>query len=123
QLAADAGSGHVRRLLDLRQQLEAQVRAREGEFAPLAATCQALHEALAQLDFSQVQRKGWLARAAGKGKEAAATFGKLHRKAQGTGEDLADEARALHKRQAAQASALERVMLECDTEVRALEKI
>jgi hypothetical protein len=123
QMAADAGSGHVRRLVELRQQVEALLRAREGDFRPPAASCQALHDALAQLDFSLVQPKGWLARATGKGKEAAAGFAAQHDKVHGAGEDLADEVRALQKRVAAQGTGLDRLLLECDTEVRALEKI
>ena len=43
QLAADAGSGHVRRLLDLRQQLEAQLR--ERDWRALAQACAALRDA------------------------------------------------------------------------------
>ena len=123
QMAADAGSGHVRRLVELRQQLEAQVRAREGDFRPLAASCQALHDALAQIDFSLVQPKGWLARATGKGKEAAAAFSSRHDKAHGAGEDLADEVKALQRRVATQGNTADKLLLEFDTELRALDKI
>lgn len=123
QMAADAGSGHVRRLLELRQQLEAQVRGGEADFRRVLAACGALQDALAQLDFSLVQPKGWLARATGKGKEAAATFTTRHDKAHGAGEDLARETKALHKRQSAQGSAGDKLVLEFETELRALEKI
>ena len=123
QMAADAGSGHVRRLMDLRQQLEAQVRGREGDFRPPAEACQALQDALAQLDFSLLEPKGWLARATGKGKGAAAAFATQHGKVHSAGEDLADEMRALQKRLAAKGNALDRLLLEVDAEVRALDKI
>jgi len=123
QMAADAGSGHVRRLLELRQQLEAQMRDREGDFRPVAEACQGLQDALAQLDFSLVEPKGWLARATGKGKGAAATFGTQHAKVHSAGEDLADELRSLQKRLGAKGGGLDRLALEIDAEVRALDKI
>jgi hypothetical protein len=123
QMAADAGSGHVRRLMDLRQQLEAQVRGREGDFRPMAEACQALQDALAQLDFSLVEPKGWLARATGKGKGAADAFGNQHGKVHGAGQDLAGELRSLQKRLGAKGTGLDRLVLEIDAEVRALDKI
>ena len=123
QMAADAGSGHVRRLLELRQQLEAQMRDREGDFRPVAEACQGLQDALAQLDFSLVEPKGWLARATGKGKGAAAAFGTQHAKVHSASEDLADELRSLQKRLGAKGGGLDRLALEIDAEVRALDKI
>jgi hypothetical protein len=123
QMAADAGSGHVRRLQELRQQLEALARARAADVQPLAAACQALHDALAQLDVAQVQPRGWLARATGKGKEAAAGFAAQAGRVERAGEDLADDLRALQKQQAAQGAAQERLALEIEAEVRALDKI
>ena len=123
QMAADAGAGHVRRLADLRQQLESAVRAREGDLRPVAASCHALHEAVGGLDYGLLQPKGWLARATGKGKEAAATFDAGHRRMQRTGEDLVDEVRELQKKLAAQATGLDRTMMEIGVEVAAIEKI
>lgn len=122
QLASDAGSGHVRRLVELGQQLEAAVRGREGDFGPLGVACTALHDALGQLDFSLVQPKGWLARATGKGKEAAATFGKQHDRVLRVAEDLADDLKALQKPSSA-AGGADRMALEIEAEMRALEKI
>jgi len=123
QMASDAGSGHVRRLMDLRQQLEALVRGREGDFRAVASGSQALQDALASLDFDLVQPKGWLARATGKGKEATAAFAAQHRQVHKAGDDLADELRELQKKQAVQASATDRMVLEIEAEARALEKI
>jgi len=123
QMAADAGSGHVRRLLELRQQLEAATRAREGEFGPAAASCKALHVALDKLDFSLVQPRGLLARAMGKGKEAASSFSAQHARMVKAGEDLADDVRSLQKQQGAQGAGGDRLQLEFDAEVHALEKI
>jgi hypothetical protein len=123
QMAADAGSGHVRRLMDLRQQLEALVRGREGDFRAVTSACQSLHDALGRLDFDLVQPKGWLARATGKGKEALATFASQHRQVHEAGDDLADEVRDLQKKQAVQGSASDKTVLEIEAETRAVEKI
>lgn len=123
QMAADAGSGHVRRLVELRQKLEAIVRAREGEFRTMGTTCGALHGALGELDFSLAQPKGWLARATGKGKEAAAGFQSQFKRVQQAGEDLADEVQAAGKQQSVQRTNVDRMVLEFEAEVRAIEKI
>lgn len=121
QLASDAGSGHVRRLVELRGQLEEQLRG--VDYRGAAAAAQALSAVLDELDFSGLQPRGWLARATGKGKEAAAGFVVQADRASRAGEDLADEVRELHKRQQAQASAVERTVLEVEVEARAVEKI
>src|SRR4051812_649419 len=121
QLATDAGSGHVRRLVDLRKQLEAQAGGPACE--PVATALEALHAAAGKLDYAVVQPRGWLARATGKGKEEAAGFIAQHGRIGRAGEDLADEVRALQKKQQAQATALERSYAEVHAEVQALEKI
>lgn len=121
QLAADAGSGHARRLVELRSQLEAQVRDRD--YKPVRAALQALYENLRKLDFSLLQPKGWLARATGKGKQEAAGFIAQYEAIVRAGDDLADEVRALQKKQQAQQGGTERTLVEFDVEVRAIEKI
>lgn len=121
QMASDAGAGHVRRLLDLRKNLEAQ--ARESGAKAAGEACTALGEALGKLDFALVQPKGWLARATGKGKEEGAAFVAQHDRVARAAEDLADEAKSLQKKQQSQGAALERSLLELDVEVRAIEKI
>lgn len=121
QLASDAGSGHVRRLADLRRQLASQVQERND--APVAATVAGLGAALQLLDFSLVQPRGWLARATGKGREAAAAFAAQWAGAQRVGEDLAQEVRALHQRQLAQGSTADRTVVEVQVEVRSIDKI
>ena len=121
QMAADAGSGHVRRLLDLRRQLEAQVQEADG--TAVVAAANALVEALKKLDFSQVQPRGWLARATGKGKDAAAGFAAQYERILKAGEDLADEVRSLQRKQQAQGVAIDRSLVEVDVEIRAIEKI
>lgn len=120
QLAADAGSGHIRRLIDLRQQLEAQLRDRE--YRGVAGAARALHDALAEVDFSLVQPRGWLARATGKGKEAVAGFRAQHQRVKHAGEDFAEHVDAVRKRQQSD-PAIDRMLLEVEVEIRALEKI
>jgi hypothetical protein len=121
QLASDAGSGHARRLVDLRKQLEAQ--ARDGSYRAVHATLEALAAAARQLDFTLLQPKGWLARATGKGKEAVAGFVAQVERIGRAGEDLKDEVRALQKKQQAQGTATDRVVLEAEVEIKAIEKI
>lgn len=121
QLAADAGSGHVRRLSDLRKQLETQVR--EADCAGVRSACSSLAGALGKLDFALLQPKGWLARATGKGKEAAAEFASRYEHSLRAGEDLADELRGLQRKHQVQGGAVERTVLECEVEIRALDKI
>jgi hypothetical protein len=120
QLASDAGSGHVRRLLDLRGQLEAQG---GGGEAAVAEALQALASALDHLDFDLLQPKGWIARATGRGKAGGAGFVAQAERVEGAGEDLAREVRALQKKQAAQGSAVERTLVEIEVELRAIVKI
>jgi hypothetical protein len=121
QLAADAGSSHVRKLADLRRQLEGQVR--EGDGAGVTSAAQALGDALKKLDFGQVEPRGWLARATGKGKEAAAGFVGQYDRTVRAGEDLVDEVRSLQKKQQAQGAAIDRNLTEVEVEVRAIERI
>lgn len=121
QLAADAGSGHVRRLVDLRRQLEAQVR--ERGYTGVQAALAALREEAGKLDFALLQPRGWLARATGKGKEEAAGFQAQVQRIGRAGEDLKDEVRELQRRQQGQNGAAERALLEFDVEVKAIEKI
>jgi hypothetical protein len=121
QMAADAGSGHVRRLLELRQQLEAQMRDRDVR--AIATACHALYDAVDTLDLALLEPKGWLARAAGKGKEAATSYLAQHERVSRAAEDLTDEARDLQRKQQAQAGGTERLLMEFGVEIRALEKI
>ena len=121
QLAADAGSGHVRRLVDLRRQLEAQVR--EHGYAGVQAALDTLGEALQQLDFDLLQPKGLLARVTGKGKEERAGFVAQFERIGRAGEDLEDELRELQRKLQGQNTAAARTLAEFDVEVKAIEKI
>jgi hypothetical protein len=121
QLAADAGSGHVRRLGDLRGQLEAQ--ARDRSYRAAQATLEALAGALQQVDFALLQPKGWLARATGKGKEAGAGFQAQVGRVLRAADDVKEEVQSLQRKQQAQAGVTDRTLLEFDVEVKAIEKI
>ena len=121
QMAADAGSVHVRRLLDLRHQLAALLHA--GEVRAIVGGCESLHEVLAQVDFSLVQPRGWLARMTGGGKEADARFAGQHARALQAGATLAREVQTLQHELHAQCTAVERTLLDLDGELRAIEKI
>jgi hypothetical protein len=121
QLAADAGSGHARRLTDLHKQLDGQQK--ERKYAPMTSALQALVEGMPQLDFALVQPKGWLARATGKGKEEAAAFAGQQARIATAIDDLRDELKELSRKQQAQTSAMERTLMEFDVEVKAIEKI
>lgn len=121
QLAADAGSGHVRRLIDLRRQLQALLG--EPQYAAAGQASAALARALDEVDFSLLQPKGWLARATGKGKEAATAFRAQGDACSRAADALAKELRGLQGRLQAQAQPMERTLVECEVEVRAIEKI
>lgn len=121
QLAADAGAGHVRRLVDLRRQLEAH--AREHSYQAVVAALVALDEAAGTLDFGLLQPKGWLARATGKGKDEAAGFATQARRIASRLEDLREEVHALRKTHQTQASAMERTLAEFASEVKSVDRI
>jgi chromosome segregation ATPase len=120
QLASDAGSGHVRRLMDLRRQLEAQMRA--SELAGIAGGFSQMEEAVAAVDLGLVQPRGWLARATGKGRESAGDFAAQHEAMMRAGEAFASQVRTLQKAQPSQA-AMDRTLLELEVELRLIEKI
>lgn len=121
QLATDAGSGHARRLVDLRRQLEAQVR--ERDYEGMRSALHSLYEDLKKLDYDTVQPKGWLSRTLRLGKEEAAGFLAQYERILRTGEDVAEEVATLQRRQQAGDAAIERTLAEFDVEVRAIEKI
>ncbi|QJW85131.1 hypothetical protein HK414_21865 [Ramlibacter terrae] len=121
QLATDAGSGHARRLVDLRRQLEAQVR--ERDYEAMRSALHSLYEDLKKLDYEAIQPKGWLSRTLRLGKEEAAGFVAQYERALRTGEDVSEEVSALQRRQQAAEGATERALVEFDVEVRAIEKI
>ena len=121
QMAADAGHAHVRRLAELRKDLEAQAARRD--FSPLAADLARLGEALPGLDFGQLQARGWWARATGKSRSAGAEFAAQFQQIDTAALALATQAQALHQRQQEEAGADDRALLELEVEFRAIDKI
>lgn len=121
QMAADAGSGHVRRLVELRQQVENQLR--ERDYNSVVGAIKGLGQELGKLDFTLVQPKGWLARATGKAREAASEFAAQFGRIERAADDLKDAAKALQRRQQQLNAALDKTLLEFDVEARAIEKI
>ena len=122
QMAADAGHAHVRRLGELRGQLQAQ--AAERDYAPAAAALRAVADALPRLDFSLLQQnKGLLARFTGKGKTAGAEFNAQVDAVLTAAEGIKSQVQALARKQQAEAAATERTLVEFEVEYRGIEKI
>jgi len=119
RLAADAGSVHVLRLVELRKQLDTHLS--DGGYAHLTAALQSLDDALGGIDLSLMAPKGWLARATGKEKTAVSAFAGQYDRAAQTAEDVKDEIRAVQKRQQGQASACARTLTEFEVEVAGIE--
>jgi len=122
KMASDAGHQHVRRLAELRVDLQAQ--ATQRDFAPLAADLKGVADALPQLDFGVLQQKGgFLARLSGKNKSVIAEFAAQFDRIQETMERLAQQAKSLQGKQREQASGTDRTLVEFEVEFRGIEKI
>ncbi len=121
QMASDAGSGHARRLVDLRQQLETL--GRERSYASVATAVRSIRDQLPRLDFTLLQPKGWLSRATGKGREAASGFVIQHDRIAHAIDDLREELSELDRKHEAQTSLTDKTLAELDAEVAAIEKI
>lgn len=121
QMAADAGHAHVRRLAELREELRAQALRRDS--TALSTGLERLAALLPQLDFSQLRKSGWWARATGKSRGAAAAFAGCFQQAEEAASALAAQGQALYQQQREQAGAGERCLVEFEVEFRALEKI
>lgn len=121
QMASDAGHAHVRRLAELRADLALQAGKRDP--APLSADLAALAAALPRLDFGLLQqKKGLLARLAGKGKGAGAAFAAQFDGIEEAMDALSGRAKSLQA-QGEQAAGMERTLVELEVEFRAIEKI
>jgi hypothetical protein len=122
RMATDAGHQHVRRLAELRADL--QVQAAKRDFAPLAADLSRVAEALPHLDFGRLQQKGGLlARLSGRNKSAIAEFASQYDRIESAAAALAAQAKSLHAGQVDQASRSDLTLLEFEVEFRAIEKI
>jgi hypothetical protein len=121
KMATDAGHQHIRRLGELRADL--QEHALRRDFSPLAADLTRLAEALPTLDFGLLQSRGLFARLSGKGKGAGAEFAGQYDQIDAAAGALAERAKALHGQQGEQASRTDIGLLEFEVEFRALDKI
>ncbi len=120
QMALDAGHQHVRRLAELRKDLEAQGARRE--LAPVAAELGRLADALPRLDFGLLQNRGWLARLSGKSRTAGAEFKGQFEGIEEVAKGLMAQVQTLPKRQG-ESGGNDRTLLELEVEYHALDKL
>ncbi|HUR88511.1 MAG TPA: hypothetical protein VMZ74_05430 [Ramlibacter sp.] len=122
KMASDAGHQHVRRLAELRADLQAQ--ATKRDFSPLAKDLDAVAAALPQLDFGLLQQKGGLlARLSGKNKNTFVEFASQFDAIDETLDQLAKQGKSLQAKLAEQAAITDRTLVEFEVEFRGLEKI
>ncbi len=121
QMAADAGHLHVRRLGELRKELQAQALLRD--VSPAMSELARLGEALPRLDFGLLQSRGWWSRATGKSRGAGAEFAAQFHRIDELARGAAAQTQALQKKQQEQATAVDLALLEVDVEYRAIDKI
>jgi uncharacterized protein YaaN involved in tellurite resistance len=120
-MATDAGHQHVRRLGELRADLQAQ--AGQRDHAPLAAAISQVAQVLPKLDFGLLQQKGgFLARLSGKNKSAIAEFASQYDEIETAAKALAELAKGLQVHQGDQAR-IDLALLEFEVEFRAIDKI
>jgi hypothetical protein len=121
QMAADAGHVHVRRLRELRDDLQAQTLLRD--MSPLLSELAGVAEALPGLDFGLLQRRGWWARTTGKSRTAGVEFAAQFEQADQVACALTAYTQALQKKQQEKGAAGELTILELEVEYRAIDKI
>jgi predicted nucleic acid-binding Zn-ribbon protein len=121
QLAADAGHQHLRRLSELRVELEAQVVPLRD--ASLHPALEALAHALPSLDFSLLKDQGLWASLTGRNKNAGAGFVAQFEQIDEGAMALPTLAAAVQKAQRSHASTCDRALVELEVEYRALDKI
>jgi hypothetical protein len=119
QMAADAGHQHVRRLAQLRDDLQAQAQRRD--MSPFILELERLGEGLPRLDFGLLQPRGWWARATGKGRTAGAEFARQFEQIAQVAQGLVVQAQAVQKSEQDKPAA--RALLELEVEFRAIDKI
>jgi hypothetical protein len=123
RMATDAGHQHVRRLGELRADLQAQ--AGKRDFTPLAASIARVAEALPSLDFGLLQQKkaGLFARLAGKANNGVAEFASQYDPIDSAADALVEQGKALQGKQGEQSSRTDLALLEFEVEYRAIDKI
>lgn len=122
KMATEAGYQHIRRLAELRADLDVQ--ASKRDFSSLAAELSGVAEILPGLDFGLLQQKaGLLARLSGKSKAVAAEFAAQYERIDSALDGLVAQGKALQGEQGDQASRTDMTLLEFEVEFRALDKI
>jgi chromosome segregation ATPase len=121
QMAADVGHQHVKRLGELRHLLQDEVRGSSA--AVVQPSVEQLARSLPQLDFRQLEPRGWWASLTGKGRSADSAFAAAVEGIEEAAKALAGGVAAAQKAQQPHAVAAERVLVECEVEVQALDKI
>lgn len=121
QMAADVGHAHVKRLAELRLELEGH--ARGSRAASIRPALKRLRQALDPLDFSLLQPRGLWAAVTGKSRDAGAEFAGCVERIDQTAKALATEAAAVLQQQQPHATAVERALVEFEVEYRALDKL
>jgi DNA repair exonuclease SbcCD ATPase subunit len=122
KMATEAGHQHIRRLAELRADLEVQ--AGKRDYSSLATVLSSVAEVLPRLDFGLLQQKaGFLARLSGKNKNVAAEFATQYDNIEEALEKVGGQVKALQAKLAEQATRTDMTLLEFEVEYRALEKI
>ena len=121
RMAADAGHLHVQRLAELAEVLQTHARARRH--GNVLEGMEQLRQALPQLQFDQLQARGWWARTTGKGKSAGAQFATAFEPLEPVAAGLALQVEGLAKSAQAEAAATDRALVEFEVEYRALDKV
>lgn len=121
QMAADVGHAHVKRLAELRVELEAH--ARSSRAATIQPALERLRQALEPLDFSLLQPQGLWATMTGKSRNAGAGFAGRVEQIDEVAKAFAREVASVQQEQQAPAGAAERVLVEFEVEYRALDKV
>ena len=121
RMAADAGHLHVQRLAELAEVLQTHARARQHD--AVLAGMEQLRQALPQLQFDQLQARGWWARTTGKGKGAGAEFAAAFEPLEPMAAGLVLQVEGLARNVPAEAAATDRALVEFEVEYRALDKV
>lgn len=122
KMATEAGHQHIRRLAELRADL--QVQAGKRDFSALACDLASVAEALPRLDFGLLQQKaGFFARLSGRSRSTVAEFAAQYDQTEEALGKLAAQAKSLQGKQGEQATRTDMTLLEFEVEFRAVEKI
>jgi hypothetical protein len=119
QPPAEAGRQSLLRLHDLQSQLAAALTSSDD--LELAAALEQLAQSIAQVDFSLLRTRGWLARAMGRDHSAGVQFSSRFEQAADAAAALAQRLKDLQGKALAQASAADRRLVELEVECVALD--